>query len=139
MDFLAETVGFEPTCPCGQPDFESSSLRPLRYVSMFLQHLFYTIFWLLLQGDITMRYNSLNSYLKETHTTFIVYHAVCRKASPSWEFCENYWIHAKIKLVDCEKCFFSVVWLTAFQKSTKIIVKFDYDSFPSGGFLWKHP
>ena len=23
---LAETVGFEPTCPCGQPDFESGSL-----------------------------------------------------------------------------------------------------------------
>ena len=58
-------MGFEPTCPGGQLDFESSSLRPLRYVSMFLQHLFYTIFWLLLQGDITMRYNSLNSYLKE--------------------------------------------------------------------------
>ena len=34
MAFLAETVGFEPTCPCGQPDFESGSLRPLRYVSM---------------------------------------------------------------------------------------------------------
>ena len=40
----AETVGFEPTCPGGQLDFESSSLRPLRYVSIFLQHLFYTIF-----------------------------------------------------------------------------------------------
>jgi hypothetical protein len=25
-----ESVGFEPTCPCGQLDFESSSLRPLR-------------------------------------------------------------------------------------------------------------
>ena len=32
-DFLAEWVGFEPTCPCGQLDFESSSLRPLRYRS----------------------------------------------------------------------------------------------------------
>ena len=31
---MAETVGFEPTCPCGQLDFESSSLRPLRYVSV---------------------------------------------------------------------------------------------------------
>ena len=31
--FVAETVGFEPTCPCGQIDFESISLRPLRYVS----------------------------------------------------------------------------------------------------------
>ena len=30
---LAERVGFEPTCPCGQLDFESSSLRPLRYRS----------------------------------------------------------------------------------------------------------
>ena len=30
---LAEAVGFEPTCPCGQLDFESSSLRPLRYAS----------------------------------------------------------------------------------------------------------
>ena len=26
-------MGFEPTCPCGQLDFESSSLRPLRYRS----------------------------------------------------------------------------------------------------------
>ena len=35
LDFsMAETVGFEPTCPCGQLDFESSSLRPLRYVSL---------------------------------------------------------------------------------------------------------
>ena len=33
-DFLAETVGVEPTCPFGQLDFESSSLRPLRYVSV---------------------------------------------------------------------------------------------------------
>ena len=32
---MAERVGFEPTCPCGQLDFESSSLRPLRYRSMF--------------------------------------------------------------------------------------------------------
>ena len=31
---LAEAVGFEPTCPCGQLDFESSSLRPLRYASV---------------------------------------------------------------------------------------------------------
>ena len=31
---MAETVGFEPTCPCGQLDFESSSLRPLRYISI---------------------------------------------------------------------------------------------------------
>gem|GEM_PF-4999857 len=30
---LAEEVGFEPTCPCGQLDFESSSLQPLRYSS----------------------------------------------------------------------------------------------------------
>ena len=30
---MAERVGFEPTCPCGQLDFESSSLRPLRYRS----------------------------------------------------------------------------------------------------------
>ena len=33
--FVAEAVGFEPTCPCGQLDFESSSLRPLRYVSIY--------------------------------------------------------------------------------------------------------
>ena len=33
--FLAEKVGFEPTCPCGQLDFGSSSLRPLRYFSVF--------------------------------------------------------------------------------------------------------
>ena len=32
--FVAEAVGFEPTCPCGQLDFESSSLRPLRYASV---------------------------------------------------------------------------------------------------------
>ena len=31
--FVAERVGFEPTCPCGQLDFESSSLQPLRYRS----------------------------------------------------------------------------------------------------------
>ena len=31
---LAQRVGFEPTCDCSQTDFESSSLRPLRYVSM---------------------------------------------------------------------------------------------------------
>ena len=31
---MAEAVGFEPTCPCGQLDFESSSLRPLRYASV---------------------------------------------------------------------------------------------------------
>ena len=30
----AETEGFEPSCPGGQPDFESGALRPLRYVSM---------------------------------------------------------------------------------------------------------
>ena len=28
-DFLAEWVGFEPTCPCGQLDFESESLSGL--------------------------------------------------------------------------------------------------------------
>ena len=31
---LAEKVGFEPTCPCGQPHFECGSLWPLRYFSM---------------------------------------------------------------------------------------------------------
>lgn len=31
--FVAEAVGFEPTCPCGQPHFECGSLQPLRYVS----------------------------------------------------------------------------------------------------------
>jgi hypothetical protein len=25
---VAETVGFEPTCPCGQPLFESGALQP---------------------------------------------------------------------------------------------------------------
>ena len=30
---LAEAVGFEPTCPLGQPHFECGSLRPLRYAS----------------------------------------------------------------------------------------------------------
>ena len=30
---LAETVGFEPTSPCGLPDFESGPLWPLRYLS----------------------------------------------------------------------------------------------------------
>ncbi len=28
-------MGFEPTCPCGQPDFESGSLWPLRYISIY--------------------------------------------------------------------------------------------------------
>lgn len=31
---LADRVGFEPTCPCGQPHFECGSLRPLRYLSI---------------------------------------------------------------------------------------------------------
>ena len=31
---LAEKVGFEPTCPCGQPHFECGALRPLRYFSV---------------------------------------------------------------------------------------------------------
>ena len=31
--FLAERVGFEPTCPCGQDAFEAPPLRPLRYLS----------------------------------------------------------------------------------------------------------
>ena len=31
---MAERVGFEPTEPCGSTDFESASLRPLRYISM---------------------------------------------------------------------------------------------------------
>src|SRR5688500_8026697 len=30
---LAERVGFEPTCPCGQDAFEAPPLRPLRYLS----------------------------------------------------------------------------------------------------------
>ena len=34
LDFLAEAVGFEPTCPCGQPHFECGSLWPLRYASI---------------------------------------------------------------------------------------------------------
>src|SRR6188508_2013361 len=33
--FLAERVGFEPTCPCGQDAFEAPPLRPLRYLSVF--------------------------------------------------------------------------------------------------------
>ena len=32
-DWMAEAVGFEPTCPLGQPHFECGSLRPLRYAS----------------------------------------------------------------------------------------------------------
>ena len=32
---LAQTVGFEPTWHCCQIDFESISLRPLRYVCLF--------------------------------------------------------------------------------------------------------
>ena len=32
---MAEAVGFEPTCPCGQLHFECSSLQPLRYASMY--------------------------------------------------------------------------------------------------------
>ena len=31
---MAEAVGFEPTCPCGQLHFECSSLQPLRYASI---------------------------------------------------------------------------------------------------------
>ena len=32
---VAEKVGFEPTCPFGQNDFESFSLWPLRYFSPY--------------------------------------------------------------------------------------------------------
>ena len=32
---MAEAVGFEPTCPCGQLHFECSSLQPLRYASVY--------------------------------------------------------------------------------------------------------
>ena len=39
---LAQMVGFEPTCPCGQLDFESSSLWPLRYICKSF------IYWFLL-------------------------------------------------------------------------------------------
>jgi hypothetical protein len=31
---MAERVGFEPTCPCGQDAFEAPPLRPLRYLSV---------------------------------------------------------------------------------------------------------
>ena len=37
---MAEAVGFEPTCPCGQLHFECSSLQPLRYASMYKYSLF---------------------------------------------------------------------------------------------------
>ena len=33
VGMVAEAVGFEPTCPLGQPHFECGSLRPLRYAS----------------------------------------------------------------------------------------------------------
>ena len=39
---MAEAVGFEPTCPCGQLHFECSSLQPLRYASMHKYSLFRT-------------------------------------------------------------------------------------------------
>jgi hypothetical protein len=32
---VAERVGFEPTCPCGQDAFEAPPLRPLRYLSVY--------------------------------------------------------------------------------------------------------
>jgi hypothetical protein len=32
-NIVAERVGFEPTCPCGQDAFEAPPLRPLRYLS----------------------------------------------------------------------------------------------------------
>ena len=35
---LAEAVGFEPTSPCGLPDFESGPLWPLRYASVYVHH-----------------------------------------------------------------------------------------------------
>ncbi len=38
--FLAEEVGFEPTCPCGQPHFECGSLQPLRYSSVYKYSVF---------------------------------------------------------------------------------------------------
>ena len=39
---MAEAVGFEPTCPCGQLHFECSSLQPLRYASVYKYSLFGT-------------------------------------------------------------------------------------------------
>ena len=41
---VTETVGFEPTCPCGQPHFECGSLRPLRYISKTSTISLYLIF-----------------------------------------------------------------------------------------------
>lgn len=34
---ITETMGFEPMCHCWQPDFESGSLQPLRYVSLSMK------------------------------------------------------------------------------------------------------
>ena len=34
-----EIVGFEPTCPFGQPHFECGSLQPLRYISNVLYYI----------------------------------------------------------------------------------------------------
>ena len=39
---MAEAVGFEPTCPCGQLHFECSSLQPLRYASVYKYSLLWT-------------------------------------------------------------------------------------------------
>ena len=35
LNRLAERMGFEPMCPCGQTVFKTASLWPLRYLSVF--------------------------------------------------------------------------------------------------------
>ena len=38
LNRLAERMGFEPMCPCGQTVFKTASLWPLRYLSVFVSH-----------------------------------------------------------------------------------------------------
>ena len=55
---MAEAVGFEPTCPCGQLHFECSSLQPLRYASMYKYSLLGTNHMISSQG----RYDHFDTY-----------------------------------------------------------------------------
>ena len=67
---MAEAVGFEPTCPCGQLHFECSSLQPLRYASMYKYSLLGTNHMISSQG----RYDHFDT-LPYVITPFILHYS----------------------------------------------------------------
>ena len=84
---MAEAVGFEPTCPCGQLHFECSSLQPLRYASVYKYSLLGTNHMISSQGRYdhfdTCPYNFLCF-----HTAFILYMTLSILSSPFSNFSE---------------------------------------------------